>query len=56
MNKYTAPPTSSHQPSSPFRIVLVEDAISALYPRGKDEILNIGVLVTNVEIVKNIII
>ncbi len=38
------------------KIVLVEDAISGLYPRGKEEMLNIGVPVVNAEAVENAII
>ncbi len=32
-----------------FKVVLVEDAISGLYPKGKEEMLNIGVQVMKVE-------
>jgi len=35
-----------------FKIVLVEDAISGLYPKGKEEMLNIGVQVMKAESVK----
>ncbi len=28
-----------------FKVVLIEDAISGLYPKGKEEMLNIGVKV-----------
>jgi len=39
-----------------FRIVLVEDAISGLYPKGKEEMLNIGVEVVNSGAIENAII
>ena len=35
-----------------FKIVLVEDAISGLYEKGKEEMQNIGVQVTNADTVK----
>ncbi len=48
------PRTSVYEASErDFRIVLVEDAISGLYPRGKQEMQNIGALVANAETVKN---
>jgi len=34
----------------------VEDATSGLYPKGKEEMLNIGVQVTKAETIKNAII
>lgn len=48
------PRTSVYEASErDFRIVLAEDAISGLYPEGKAEMLNIGVMVTDAETVKN---
>ena len=47
------PRTSIYEASErDFKIVLVEDAISGLYPKGKEEMLNIGVLVENAETVE----
>jgi nicotinamidase-related amidase len=44
------PRTSIYEASErDFRIVLVEDAISGLYDRGRDEMTNIGVVLTNSE-------
>jgi nicotinamidase-related amidase len=46
------PRTSIYEASErDFRIVLVEDAISGLYPKGKEEMLNIGVQVSRTETV-----
>lgn len=39
-----------------YRVVLVEDAISGLYPKGKVEMLNIGVQVSKAEDVAKAII
>jgi len=51
------PRTSIYEASErDFKVVLVEDAISGLYPKGKQEMLNIGVQVTNAETVKKAII
>jgi nicotinamidase-related amidase len=36
-----------------FRIVLPEDAISGLYPKGKEEMQNIGVHVTDADTILN---
>lgn len=42
------PRTSVYEASErDFKIVLVEDAVSGLYPKGKEEMRNIGVQVTN---------
>lgn len=50
------PRTSIYEASErDFKIVLVEDAISGLYPKGKDEMLNIGIQVINAETVKKAI-
>lgn len=47
------PRTSIYEASErDFKIVLVEDAISGLYPKGKKEMLTIGVLVENAETVE----
>lgn len=47
------PRTSIYEASErDFKIVLVEDAISGLYPKGKEEMLTIGVLVENAETVE----
>jgi nicotinamidase-related amidase len=44
------PRTSIYEASErDFRIVLVEDAISGLYDRGRDEMTNIGVVLMNSE-------
>jgi nicotinamidase-related amidase len=44
------PRTSIYEASErDFKIVLVEDAISGLYPKGKDEMQNIGVMVVKSE-------
>lgn len=44
------PRTSIYEASErDFKVVLVEDAISGLYPKGKEELINIGVKVTNAE-------
>lgn len=46
------PRTSIYEASErDFKIVLVEDAVSGLYPKGKEEMLNIGVQVTRSEAV-----
>jgi len=51
------PRTSIYEASErDFKIVLVEDATSGLYPKGKEEMLNIGVQVTKAETIKNAII
>jgi nicotinamidase-related amidase len=51
------PRTSIYEASErDFKIVLVEDALSGLYPKGKEEILNIGVQVMKAEAVKEAII
>lgn len=51
------PRTSIYEASErDFKVVLVEDAMSALYLMGKEEMLNIGVQVTNAETVKKAII
>lgn len=51
------PRTSIYEASErDFKIVLVENAISGLYQRGEEEMLNIGVQVTNAETVKKAII
>jgi len=56
-NYPNCPRTSIYEASErDFKIVLVEDAISGLYPKGKDEMLNIGIQVTNAETVKKAII
>jgi nicotinamidase-related amidase len=39
-----------------FKIVLVEDAVSGLYQKGKGEMTTIGVQVTNAEAVRKAII
>ena len=36
-----------------FRIILVEDAVSGLYPQGKQELLNIGVHIWSTEMLIN---
>lgn len=44
------PRTSIYEASErDFKIVLVEDAVSGLYPKGKEEMLSIGVQVTKAE-------
>jgi nicotinamidase-related amidase len=44
------PRTSIYEASErDFKIVLVEDAVSGLYPKGREEVRNIGVQVTNAE-------
>ncbi len=44
------PRTSIYEASErDFKIVLVEDAVSGLYPKGREEMRNIGVQVTNAE-------
>ena len=51
------PRTSIYEASErDFKIVLVEDAISGLYQKGKEEMSNIGVQVTNAETVKKAVI
>lgn len=51
------PRTSIYEASErDFKIVLVEDAVSGLYPKGKEEMLNIGVHVVNAETVDKAII
>lgn len=46
------PRTSIYEASErDFKIVLVKDAISGLYPKGKEEMLNIGVQVINTKTV-----
>lgn len=51
------PRTSIYEASErDFKVVLVEDAISGLYPKGKEEVLNIGVQVTKAEAVTKAII
>ena len=51
------PRTSIYQASErDFKVVLIEDAISGLYPKGKEGMLNIGVQVTNAESIKKAII
>ena len=50
------PRTSIYEASErDFKIVLVENAISGLYTKGKEEMLNIGVQVTTAETVKKAI-
>lgn len=50
------PRTSIYEASErDFKIVLVEDAVSGLYSKDKEEMLNIGVQVTNAETVKKAI-
>ena len=50
------PRTSIYEASErDFKIVLVEDAISGFYEKGKEEMLNIGVQVTDAETVKKMI-
>jgi len=47
------PRTSIYEASErDFKIVLVEDAVSGLYPKGKEEMLNIGVHVVDAETVE----
>ena len=47
------PRTSIYEASErDFKIILVGDAISGLYPKGKEEMLNIGVPVENAETVE----
>ena len=47
------PRTSIYEASErDFKIVLVEDAVSGLYPKGKEEMLNIGVEVVDAEAVR----
>jgi len=56
-NFANCPRTSIYEASErDFKIVLVEDAISGLYKKGKEEMLSIGVKVTNAETVKKLII
>lgn len=44
------PRTSIYEASErDFKVVLVEDAVSGLYPKGKEEMINIGVSVMNAE-------
>lgn len=51
-NYPNCPRTSIYEASErDFRIVLVEDAISGLYPKGKEEMLGIGVTVTDADTV-----
>ncbi len=51
------PRTSIYEASErDFKIVLVEDGISGLYPKGKEEMLNIGVMVANAKTVEHAII
>lgn len=51
------PRTSIYEASErDFKIVLVEDGVSGLYKKGKEEMVNIGVQVTDAEIVKKAII
>ena len=51
------PRTSIYEASErDFKVVLVENAISGLYPKGKEERINIGVSVMNAKTVKNTII
>jgi len=48
------PRTSIYEASErDFKTVLVEDAVSGLYQKGKEELLNIGVQVTNTKTVKS---
>jgi nicotinamidase-related amidase len=50
------PRTSIYEASErDFKVVLVEDAISGLYPKGKAEMLNIGVQVLKAEAIKKVI-
>ena len=35
-----------------LRIMLIEDAVSGLYPKGKEEMLNVGVHVVNAKAVE----
>ena len=50
------PRTSIYEASErDFKIVLVEDAISGLYPKGKEEMINIGVQVAKTETLINTI-
>ncbi|MBI4797760.1 MAG: cysteine hydrolase [Desulfarculus sp.] len=52
-NYPNCPRTSIYQASErDFRIVLVEDAISGLYPRGRQEMLNIGVVLATAQKVR----
>ena len=47
------PRTSIYEASErDFKIVLIEDAVSGLYPKGKEEMLNIGVHVVNAKAVE----
>ena len=47
------PRTSIYEASErDFKIVLIEDAVSGLYPKGKEEMLNIGVHVANAKAVE----
>jgi nicotinamidase-related amidase len=47
------PRTSIYEASErDFKIVLIEDAVSGLYPKGKEEMLNIGVHVANTKAVE----
>lgn len=56
-NYPNCPRTSIYEASErDFKIVLVEDAVSGLYPRGKEEMLNIDVEVVNSGAVVNAII
>ena len=56
-NYPNCPRTSIYEASErDFRIVLVEDALSGLYQRGKEEMQNIGVLVANAETVRNAVV
>jgi nicotinamidase-related amidase len=51
------PRTSIYEASErDFKIVLVEDAVSGLYPKGKEEMLNIGVHVVKAETVEKAIV
>ncbi len=50
------PRTSIYEASErDYKIVLVDDAMSGLYQNGKEEMLNIGVHVTNAETIKKVI-
>ncbi len=55
-NYPNCPRTTIYQASErDFRIVLVSDAISQLYPRGEEEMLNIGVNLMDTENIENIL-
>jgi nicotinamidase-related amidase len=50
------PRTSIYEASErDYRVVLAEDAVSGLYPKGKEEMLNIGVRVLETASIKSAI-